>query len=29
MRQDALFNILALRHVDMAEQAGRRCGSSI
>ena len=26
MRQDALFNLLALRHVDMAEQAGEGVG---
>ena len=26
MRQDALFNLLALRHVDMAEQAGEGMG---
>ena len=26
MRQDALFNLLALRHVDMAEQAGEGKG---
>ena len=26
MRQDALFNLLALRHVDMAEQAGKEMG---
>ena len=26
MRQDALFNLLALRHVDMAKQAGEGMG---
>ena len=26
MRQDALFNLLALRHIDMAEQAGEGVG---
>ena len=26
MRQDALFNVLALRHADMAEQAGKGVG---